>query len=347
MKRLILFFYLLSGPVFAEVTLIENTLTTKGFIYFSATEPANHVENYLLNQQLSSMQLNMDWTPTTMTKVHSVFIYNPTLTPIYPTFYFEELYGELKKAPNGYIDIGRKWVPFGNYRNDLVYKPLTKALGQTNEDAIQIGVNNQYYASLSVFKPHTEITTQNVPISYALNLGIQKDSYDTGVSYLNSIAETQLFRYNKGFDGFIDSTIDSQVPGLASYWNWKYKKINANLTYVTALTAFDKKDFSYDNHGGQPSALSFQSGYEFDTRFCPAKIIGFYDQSFEALALKLPKERAGLGLNLYPIKYVDVQFELYKDYSYANNKTSSGLNTEVRGSGDISNTIALQVVLHI
>ena len=345
--HLSLFIYLLAGPLFAEVTLIQDTLTTKGFIYLNATESASQGEKYLLNQQLSSVQWGVDWTPTTTTKVHSLFVYNPWPTPIYPTFYFEELYAEFKKLPYGYIDIGRKWVPFGNYRNDLIYKPLTKALGQINEEAIQIGYANTFYGSLAFFKPHTEINTQNIPISYTLNLGMQQESYEVGVSYLSSIAETQLFRYNKGFDGFLGATIESQVPGFASYWNWKYKKINANLTYVTAVTYFEKGDLSYNQQGAQPSAVSLQSGYEFDTGFCPAKIIGFYDHSFQSLALKLPEERAGIGLNLFPVKYVDVQFQFYKEYSYPENAKSSGLNTEVNGSGDISNTAALQVVLHI
>ena len=97
MKRLLLFIYLLSGSVFADVTLIPDTLSTKGVIYLNATESANHGEKYLLNQEFSSAQWGIDWTPTNTTKIHSLFIYNRTPTPIYPTLYFEELYGEFKK----------------------------------------------------------------------------------------------------------------------------------------------------------------------------------------------------------------------------------------------------------
>lgn len=347
MKRyILLFIYWVAMPAIAEITIIPDKLTASGYLYLNATESAAQGEKYLLNKQLSSIQLNLDWKPTNTAIVHSVFIYNPWPTPIASRFYFEQLYTEFKITPFWYTNVGRKWMPFGNYRNDLIYKPLTKALGQTNEDAIQLGFNDKYYASLAIYKPHTTIDSQQIPISYTMNLGVKEDYYDFGVSYINSIADTQLFRYNKGFGGFLNTKIDSEVPGFAGYLNWKYKKTNANLTYVSAITAFKADDLSYEQQGARPAAVSLQSGYEFTIINVPAKIIGFYDRSLEALALKLPEQRAGVGFNLFPYKYIDLQLEVYKDYAYAADKKASGLDEKVNGSGNISNTVALQVLFH-
>lgn len=47
---------------------------------------------------------------------------------------------------------------------------------------------------------------------------------DAGVSYLYSLAESQLFQYNKGFGGLLSQSLKTRVPGFATYFNLKYKK---------------------------------------------------------------------------------------------------------------------------
>lgn len=245
------------------------------------------------------------------------------------------------------MQIGKEWIPFGKYKNTLIYKPLTKALGQTNDHAITLSYGDQYYSSLTVFHPRTMIKSSSLPAYYNLNIGMYNDQYDIGASYLYSIADSQLFQYNKGFGGFVYHNIKSHVPGIATYFNWKYKNVNTYITYVSAVQPFLAHEISYQNKGAAPSAFSIQSNHTFQLKHIPLQAVVFGDYTREALALRLPEKRIGVGLNIYPSKYLDVQFQYFKDYPYSQHTIASGLNTIVSGNKNINNTLALQLVVNL
>lgn len=335
----------------AESIKKQNILSMRGSIFFNVTNSGVQGENYLLNEQLSNIKLYTDLNLQKWGRIHTVFIYNTLPTPVNPRFYFDEAYYVLKKpASNFYLEVGKKWLPYGSYKNDLIYKPLTKALGQTNEYAVILGYDNYFYTNLSLFKPYSPIRSTSLPANYNWNFGLhekQEDrSYDVGVSYLYSFAESQLMQYNKGFGGFLGRTINSHVPAAAAYGNFRYKKFNTYVTYVSALKAFNENELSYQNSGATPGAVSIQSGYDLEVKNLPFKLIVFYDRSFEALALRLPKQRIGMGLNVYPTKYLDVQFQYFQDDGYGENVASAGLNRVVTGNSTMTNTAALQVVFN-
>lgn len=327
-------------------------LTVGGHMYFNVSHSGIQGEQYLLNQQLSTMKLITDFRPTTWARVHGLLIYNSVPTPLYPRVYFDEAFLELKepRLTHWYAIGGRQWVPFGIYKNDLIYKPMTKALGQTNEYAALIGYDNHYYANIALFQPRTRIKASSLPLYYTLNTGLHdtqaQHAYDIGVSYLYSIAESDLFQYNKGFGGFLFRSIESHVPGVAAYSNIKYKRFSTYLSYVSALTAFKSNELSYQGSSAIPTAMSIQSGYDFNVKNIPFKLIGFYDRTFQALALGLPEQRIGGGINMYPNRYMDVQFQYSKDYNYGTGVIATGFDKRVKGSSTPSNTLALQLVLN-
>lgn len=327
---------------------VGNKLTYQGHLYFNATKSGLQGEKYLLNQQISNLKLFLQQRLSPWGELKALAIYNKLPTPLTPRFYFEQFYLTFKspQETKWYLEMGRKWVPFGSYQNDLIYKPLTKALGQTNEYTFIVGYHHCYNLSISLFSPHSRIQSSSLPAYYNINTGIHHDGYDLGISYLYSIADSQLFQFNKGFGGFLYKKIDSRVSGLAGYLNLRYQKFNTYLTYVSAVNAFKTYEVSYQNKGAIPKALSIQNGYEFNLQHKPAKIIIFYDHSFQALALKLPQKRFGAGFNIYPMSYLDVQFQAFKDYSYPKNVVASGLNKKVLGNSKIANTFALQLVFN-
>ncbi|MBX3709718.1 MAG: LbtU family siderophore porin [Gammaproteobacteria bacterium] len=343
----------LAVPSFAKTTVLQTPSIKKNFsydghIFFNATKSGVQGERYLLNEQLSNIKLTTDWQLTSWLKWHGLLIYNTLPTPITPSLYFEQAYFNLTPSqwPNRFISLGKKWLPFGSYKNDLIYKPFTKALGQTNAMAIELGYDNFYYTNVTLYHPHTIMYSSSLPAYYNLNAGLHDQFYDIGVSYLYSIADSQLFQYNKGFGGFLGQSIKSHVPGSAIYANFKYRQFNTYLTYISAMHPFYAEEISYQNKGARPAAFSIQSGYEFTVRNLPLKIIGFYDDSYEALALKLPKKRTGVGLNIYPNKCLDIQFQFFKDYNYASNIIAKGLNKSILGNSNVTNTFALQLVLN-
>ena len=208
--------------------------------------------------------------------------------------------------------------------------------------------NDKYYANISLFQPRSRIQSSSVPLYFTLNTGLREGrDYDVGVSYLYSIADSNLFQYNKGFGGFLYHSIHSHVPGFSAYTNLKYKKFTTYITYVSALTTFDTNELSYQGHAARPMAVSMQSGYEMLlVKNIPARAIIFYDTSFQALALRLPKERIGIGLDIYPSRYADIQLQLSRDYNYASGVVASGLNTRVTGNSSRTSTLALQLILN-
>lgn len=323
----------------------------RGDIFFNVTHSGVQGEEYLLNQQLSNIKLYTDVDLNAWTKIHSLLIYNSVPTPIYPALYFDEAFLQMKSPTQPFVmRIGKTWVNFGRYKNDLIYKPMTKALGQTNEYAVELGYDQQYYGLLSLFPAHRKVKDSSMPFYYSLNAGMHQKSeilrYDVGASYLYSLTESQLMQYNKGFGGYWNQPIYHHVPGGALYANVHYRPWHAYATYVTALRSFNTMDMSYQNKGAQPAAASLQVGYDFNFHHVPMEGLILYDASFQALALQLPKRRVGMGLNIYPNKSLDIQFEYFRDKSYPNDVIAYGANKSVTGSSSISNTFALQLVLH-
>ncbi|AMP91030.2 LbtU family siderophore porin [Legionella pneumophila] len=321
--------------------------TYDGHLFFNATNPAMQGEKYVLNQQLSNIKMGSELQLTDRNKMKGLLIYNTSPTPVAPQFYFEQFYDELKIEPsNIFLAFGKKWLTFGNYKSDLIYKPLTKALGQTNEVTAIIGYDSLYYANASFFKPYSRISTSSLPLYYNLNTGVHNQTIDVGVSYLYSLAESQLFQYNKGFGGFLSYSLKARVPGFATYFNLKYKKISTYLTYVTAINPFALEDMSYNNRRAIPKALSLQNSYDVNIKKFSFKIIGFYDYTFQALALGIPEQRLGLGLSATPVPYLGIQFQYSRDYSYGNSAVASGINHFVNGRNTKMNNLALQTILN-
>ncbi|ETO94289.1 LbtU family siderophore porin [Legionella oakridgensis] len=323
------------------------SFTYDGHLFFNATNSAVQGEKYLLNQQLSNIKLNSELQMTAEHKLKGLFIYNTVPTPIAPKYYFDQLYEEFNpELSNWTVQAGKNWLAFGRYKNDLIYKPLTKALGQTNESVVFLGYDATYYVNLSFFHPYSRIRSSPLPLYYNLDLGIHHTYFDVGASYLYSIADSQIFQYNKGFGGFSARPIHSHIPGAAAYINMKYQKFSAYLTYVTAINSFAVNELSYNKKGASPGAFSLQGVYTIHIKNIPLKLIGFYDHSYQALPLKLPSRRIGIGLSSDINRYCTVQFQYAKDYGYANTMSSSGLNHPVVGNSSKAMVFALQVIVH-
>jgi hypothetical protein len=329
-----------------------DSLTISAHAFFNVTHSGIQGERYLLNQQFTNVKIYSDIRYTEWSRIHGLLIYNSAPSPLYPRFYMDEIFLELKKTSltKWFTVGGKQWVPFGNYKNDLIYKPLTKALGQTNEYAVLVGYDDFYYSKLAFFRPETRIQSSSLPLYYTIAIGMhdkkQDHAYDIGASYLYSLAESSLFQYNKGFGGYLNQNIQSHVPGIATYTNLRYKKFTTYLTYVSAIKTFHANELSYQGNPAMPTAFSIQSGYEVTVKNIPSKVIGFYDRTFQALALRLPEQRLGVGLNVYPSKYLDLQFQYAKDYNYGTGVVASGLGKQIKGRSTPTNTLALQVVIN-
>lgn len=342
---------LLSAPLYAlspGKLVAFDKFSYHGHVYFNASHSGVAGEKYLLNQQISNVKLYSDYQLFSDSKLHTLLIYNSAPNPILPRLYFEQAYLDVHHSLPTHmnIELGKKWVAFGSYKNDLIYKPLTKALGQTNAYTMVLGYDDYHYANFSLYQPHSKIQSSTLPVYYNVNAGVHNEILDLGVSYIYSLADSQLFQYNKGFGGYLGKSVSGHVPGKAAYINFKHNHFNTNVTYVSAVNEFQMNELSYQNKPAKPAAFSVQSGYEFNIKDIRYKVIGFYDKSYQALALKLPEQRAGAGLNLYPNRWLDVQFQYSKDYSYPTNAVSSGLNKNVKGNSGITNTLALQLIFN-
>lgn len=145
-----------------------------GHIFFNATSSAVQGEQFLLNQQLSNIKLGFELQMNDWNTTKGLFIYNTLPTPMSPQLYLDQIYHEFKN-PDSYwfVGAGKRWLPFGSSKSELIYKPLTKALGQTNELTAMIGYISDCFMNLSLFNPNSEVHSPGLPY-YNLNMGIHK-----------------------------------------------------------------------------------------------------------------------------------------------------------------------------
>lgn len=321
--------------------------TYDGHLFFNATTSAQPGARYLLNQQLSNLKVNLEMSVNKWSTMKGLLVYNTQPTPIAPRYFFDQLFDLIRFNHSDWvIEGGKNWLNFGRYKSNLIYKPLTKALSQTNALMISIGYDADVYTNVSLFMPKSRIITSYLPVYYNIDLGLRGTHVELGMSYIHSMADSQIFQYNKGFGGFAASSIYSHVPGIATYAHVNYKHLSHYLTFVAAIKPFQLRELNYQNKRALPKAFSIQSTYSTNIRTLPIKLIGFYEKSFQTLALKLPKQRIGLGLSGEITPHLTLQFQGIKDYAYSNHIISTALNRTFFGNSSKLNIFALQAVLN-
>ena len=149
-----------------------------------------------------------------------------------------------------YLNVGKLYVPFGNFESHFISDPLTLEIGETSEGAVKAGYTNEWVeACVSVYNGDVEEAgddnshIDDFVASINITPTISEDfSLSFGVSYISNIAESD------GLEGETSGTIVEDVAGVGIFASIAYKeRFFLELEYVSAIDNFHAGDLSFDN----------------------------------------------------------------------------------------------------
>jgi len=165
-----------------------------------------------------------------------------------------------------YLNVGKLYVPFGNFESHFISDPLTLELGETRESALTVGYVNKWMdVSVSAFNGDIDETGEDnhiesyvagasfsVPEELISNFGITG-----GVSYISNIADSD------GLEGETPGEIKDYVGGFNAFLSISFMdKFFLECEYLGALDEFEAGELSFD--GGnkfQPKTWNFELAY--------------------------------------------------------------------------------------
>lgn len=249
--------------------------------------------------------------------------------------------GNLNKTPF-YFTIGQMYVPFGRYASSMVSDPITRVMARTNQRAVVFGYSNDgLFAQAYAFRGDTRIgTSQGANVNEGgFNLGYQfkyndKLSGQIGAGIISNLSDSMGIQNNGGgfrnrqFSGFGRSFdtefIHHRVPGIDIQGSLTYGPAVFIAEFISATRAFDRRDLSYNNSGANLRALHLEADYNTTVFSKPTSFGVAFDQSWQALALRLPQSSVSLFANTSIWKNTIQSLEYRHNFAYANGSFACG-----------------------
>lgn len=275
--------------------------------------------------------------------------------------------GNLIKSP-WYVTAGQFYVPFGQYSSLMVSDPLTKLVGRVKARAVLFGYNQKFNqnttinASIFGFKGDSGVNSSNrdninnfgANVDYIFNYG--KWSGDAAVSYIANMADANGMQKNgsnadgtfKGFARVDNENIKHKIPGLDVRGSLGYGDYMLLAEYVTAARKFAVENMTFNNSGAKPGAFHIEGVYNFIVWGKKSLIAIGYDQTQNALALLLPKQRYVTTLSTSLWEGTIQSLEYRHDINYGAGDQAKGQNISIdrAGLGHTSDTVTLQVGIY-
>lgn len=207
------------------------------------------------------------------------------------------------------LQLGRQYVPFGNYDTAMVNKPLTQYMGETRAEAVTVTyeTNTQYFALFAW--PHERLETT----VWGANGGVQLDKLELNVSYLSHL------NASNGFDGVLDAT--DTPAGAGMHVQWATDTLTLRGEWIGAVNTFKVSQLAWQSHGAQPQSLVLESRWQFMPLWQWA--VG-YQSTMESVNLGLPEQRWITALNYQARKNLQVSVELSQDEDYSTKNGGTG-----------------------
>jgi len=171
-----------------------------------------------------------------------------------------------------YLNVGKLYVPFGNFESHFISDPLTLELGETRESALTVGCKNEWMdVSVSAFngdidevgednhiETYVASASFSVPEKLSSNFGIR-----AGVSYISNIADTDGLGDEITEDAGGNKYIKDYVEGLSAFLSISFMdKLFLECEYLGALDEFEAGELSFDNGKEiQPETWNIELAY--------------------------------------------------------------------------------------
>lgn len=228
--------------------------------------------------------------------------------------------GNLHVSPL-YFTLGQIYAPFGRYSTATLTSPLTKSMGRVLTRALVMGYYNEgLYAELYGYQGNDISHQYHLFRQGGLNIGYQNETLDYGAGFLTNIADSQGMQNNgiipeqnlivagtaftsaaviaaatsiTEFSGFGvtpgGNELKHSVPGVDAHIEYNFEPFALIVEYLTATRTFSSHDLTFNGHTALVSAMHSELDYITKIYNKTVTFALAYEQSWQALALNLPR----------------------------------------------------------
>ncbi len=163
-----------------------------------------------------------------------------------------------------YAEVGKFYLPFGNFETAFVSDPLTLELAEINKSSVAVGYAGACFGLCAgAFKGDDEATVADLYAAAGVSVGA---ALQFGTYWVSELMET---------DGLVDlnDDLDQKEGGAGAYVNLRLGPVACNAEYVSALGSYDIAGVAYT-----PMAYNFEASVGFAEKWMAgAKVEGSED----------------------------------------------------------------------
>lgn len=235
-----------------------------------------------------------------------------------------------------FFQIGKLYLPFGNFESHMISDPLTLNLGESRESAAILGAEyNGFHATTYAFNGDiNEIGKDDEIKCFGINTGYvfanDNFSIDVGMGWINNLADSETLKDS------LPNEIEDYVGGITAHAIFSWQGLQLIGECLGAIDDFTVSELEFKGKGAEPEAWNIELGYTFAISSHETLFAIAYQGTDEALALELPKERymGSFGIGLIDGLSLAVEYAHDKDYD-----KSDG------GTGDSADSFTMQLAL--
>ncbi len=247
-------------------------------------------------------------------------------------------FGNLEQFPL-YLSLGKMYVPFGSYENNMISDPLTLEIGETRESALQVGfVKDGLSGSVYAFNGDIDETGKDDTIrEYGANIGytLEDEAWglNLGLDWINNIGASKTLQpYLETTSG----TVADFPEGLAVHGALRYGQWSLLAEYLTALDSYLPAEVDFNGQGAEPEAMMTEIAYFTNVFGRRVSLAVGYQWTDEALALELPESRYIGAVRAWLLSNTAVALEYAHDKDYS---------IEEGGTDENAHTATMQVAI--
>jgi len=208
-----------------------------------------------------------------------------------------------------FLMAGRKFLPFGHYKSEMIEDTLPNQLGESSLDAVLEA--SYWYGGLNLrgflFKGKSTKTEGEGrhKQGHGLAIGHLTDTTYVGVNYISNIVES---------DAFNPRDVAKKIPAISLHGDIELGKFQFVGEYMVATRNFSEDDLDESiTTPAKPSALQLEATYHFDED----RLFGLsYNKSREAEEIDLREKVYGVVYRQSIYRNVSgaLEYTKFKDY---------------------------------
>ena len=324
-----------SGVINEGMKLFNNRIKLSGLVEAEVNFSKDYDDNDSSDITLATAELDIDVDLHKYVKSHLQFLWEEDYTEPVD---IDEAYiflGNSEEFPL-FCQVGKLYVPFGDYESNMISDPLTLVLGETRETAVVAGVEyNGLRATTYAFNGDiNEIGDDDEIRCYGIAAGyiFENDTFDINVGggWTNNLGDSNTLK------DILPSEIDGYVDGITAHASISWQGLQLIGEYLGALDDFEVSELKFKSDGAKPEAWNIELGYTFDIASHETVFAIACQGTDEALALELPERRylGSFGIGLIDGLSLAAEYAHDKDY-----------NKNDGGTGDSADSVTMQLAL--